>query len=60
MANNLKSGKSAPQSGKYVEGGPRGGIKKEITISKGETLPRTEIPNSSFMFVDPTKNKSGH
>jgi len=57
--NNLKSGHTAPRSGQYVEVGPKGGIKKEITISKGETLPPTEKPNSSFKLVDPSKNKSG-
>ena len=59
MQNKLKSGTPAPKSGQYVEVGPRGGEKKEITISKGETLPPTEKPNSSFKLVDPSKNKSG-
>lgn len=59
MTKNLKSGTPAPKSGQYVEVGPRGGLKKEITISKGETLPPTEKPNSSFILVDPSKNKSG-
>jgi len=56
---NLKSGQKAPNSGQYLEVGPRGGKKKEITISKNETLPPTEKPKSSFTLVDPTKNKSG-
>ncbi len=38
---------------------PKGGVKKEITISKGETLPATEKPNFSFKLVEPSKNKSG-
>jgi len=59
MGKDLKSGMSAPKSGQYNEVGPRGGIKKEVTISKGETLPPTEKPHSSFKLVDPTKNKSG-
>lgn len=59
MQNKLKSGTTAPKSGQYVEVGPRGGEKKEITISKGETLPPTEKKNSSFKLVDPSKNKSG-
>lgn len=59
MQTKLKSGTPAPKSGQYVEVGPRGGEKKEITISKGETLPPTEKPNSSFKLVDPSKNKSG-
>ena len=60
MNTNLKSGQTAPKSGQYVEVGPKGGVKKEITISKGETLPPTEKPHSSFKLIDPTKNKSGH
>jgi len=59
MRNNLKPGQSAPKSGQYIEIGPKGGIKKEVTISKGETLPPTEKPGSSFKLVDPSKNKSG-
>lgn len=59
MKSTLKPGNPAPKSGQYVEVGPRGGVKKEITISKGETLPPTEKPNSSFKLVDPSKNKSG-
>lgn len=59
MRSKLKPGNPAPKSGQYVEVGPRGGKKKEITISKGETLPPTEKPNSSFILVDPSKNESG-
>jgi hypothetical protein len=59
MTKDLKPGMTAPKSGQYVEVGPRGGIKKEVTISKGETLPPTEKPNSTFILVDPTKNQSG-
>ena len=56
---NLKSGQTAQKSGQYLEVGPRGGAIKEVTISKGETLPPTVKPNSSFKLVDPSKNKSG-
>jgi len=59
MGKNLKSGNTAPKSGQYIEIGPKGGLKKEITISKGETLPPTEKRNSTFKLVDATKNKSG-
>ena len=59
MKEKLKPGQAAPKSGQYLEIGPRGGEKKEVTISKGETLPPTEKPNSTFKLVDPTKNKSG-
>jgi hypothetical protein len=55
----LKSGKPAPKSGQYLEVGPKGGKVKEVTISKGEILPPTQKPNSSFKLVDPSKNKSG-
>jgi hypothetical protein len=59
MTKNLKPGQIAPKSGQYQEIGPRGGLKKEVTIPKGKTLPPTEKPNSTFKLVDPTKNKSG-
>lgn len=54
-----KPGGTAKQSGQYGEYGPRGGFVKEITISKGKTFPPTAKPGSSFIIVDPTKNKSG-
>lgn len=60
MAKNLlKPGTSAPKSGQYLELGPRGGAKKEVTVPKGHQLPPTEKPNSGYKLVDPTKNKSG-
>lgn len=59
MAITVKSGNSAPKSGQYLEIGPRGGEKKEVTVSKGETMPPTETSGSHFKLVDPTKNKSG-
>lgn len=55
----LKSGQKAPKSGQYLEKGPRGGEKKEVTVPKNHVLPPTEKPNSTFKLVDPTKNKSG-
>lgn len=55
----LKPGQKAPNSGQYLEKGPRGGEKKEVTVPKGTTLPPTEKPNSTFTLVDRTKNKSG-
>jgi hypothetical protein len=59
MSKNLKPGQIAQKSGQYQEIGPRGGLKKEITVIKGKIFPPTEKPNSSFKLVDPTKNKSG-
>ncbi|MBW4889593.1 hypothetical protein KXQ82_07695 [Mucilaginibacter sp. HMF5004] len=56
---NLKSGQPAPKSGQYEEKGPRGGFIKEVTVPKGHLMPPTAKPNSSFVLVDATKNKSG-
>lgn len=55
----IKPGTKAPASGQYQEIGPKGGKKGEVTISKGETMPPTGKPGSTFTLVDPTKNKSG-
>lgn len=55
----LKSGQPAPKSGQYEEKGPRCGFIKEVTVPKDHPLPPTVKPNSSFVLVDPTKNKSG-
>lgn len=57
---NLKSGNPASKSGQYLELGPRDGKIKEVTISKGETMPPTIKPGSRFKLVDVTKNKSGN
>lgn len=61
MANNqpLKPGSTAPRSGQYQEIGPRGGKGREVTTTKGEPLPPTTKPGSSYKLVDPSKNKSG-
>lgn len=55
----LKPGQTAPASGQYQTVGPRGGKGNEVTVSKGETLPPTPTPGSSYNLVDPSKNKSG-
>jgi YjzC-like protein len=55
----VKPGQNAPKSGQYLEIGPRGGEKKEVTVPKGKIMPPTEKPNSHFELVDPTDNKSG-
>jgi len=55
----LKPGNTAPASGQYQQVGPRGGKGPEVTVSKGETMPPTQKPGSSYNLVDPSKNKSG-
>lgn len=55
----FKSGQTVPRSGQYIERGPRGGERKEVTLPKGKTFPPTEARGGSFDFTDPTKNKSG-
>lgn len=55
----LKPGESAPRSGQYREIGRRGGEHREVTVPRGERLPPTEAPGSTYTLVDPTDNKSG-
>lgn len=55
----LHSGQKAPNSGQYQEIGPRGGKRREVTVVKGEPLPPTTSPGSSYTLVDRTRNKSG-
>lgn len=56
----LKPGNKAPNSGQYLEVGPRGGkTTSEITGVKGKTLPPTSKPGNGYILVDPTKNGSG-
>lgn len=53
-----KPGQSAPTSGQYSVHGPRGGdLGREITISRGETLPPTSQPGQTYRLADPTKHK---
>lgn len=55
-----KPGQTAPYSGQYEIIGRRGGeTGKEVTVSKGETLPPTPDTGQKFKLVDATKNKSG-
>ena len=56
---NLKPGQTAPTSGQYQKIGPRGGRGPEVTSVKGEPLPPTQTPGSTYKLVDPTKHKSG-
>jgi len=55
----LKPGEKAPASGQYQEIGPRGGKGHEVTSVKGEPLPPSTKPGSTYTLVDPSKNKSG-
>jgi hypothetical protein len=55
----FRPGQTAPNSGQYQQVGPRGGKGREVTSTKGEPLPPTTKPGSTYTLVDPTKNKSG-
>lgn len=56
----FKPGDKAPKSGQYGIFGSRGGnTGKEITSTKGNTLPPTDKPGQTYKLVDGTKNKSG-
>jgi len=56
----LKPGNRAPASGQYEEIGPRGGrTGHEVTTVRGEPLPPTTKPGSSYTIVDRTRNDSG-
>ncbi len=55
----LKPGQTAPRSGQYQQVGPRGGQGAERTVTKGEPLPPTPTPGTTYKLVDPTKNGAG-
>lgn len=57
MAKGLKSGTAAPASGQYEMTGPRGGRGPERTVVKGEPLPPTLLPNSTYKLVDKTRTR---
>lgn len=59
MSNGLRPGQKAPASGQYQQIGPRGGKGREVTVTRGEPLPPTTRPGSTYAIVDRTKNKSG-
>lgn len=56
---NSKPGQKATNSGQYQELGPRGGKRREVTVTKGEPLPPTTSKGATYKLVDRTKNKSG-
>ena len=53
----LKPGQTAPRSGQYQQVGPRGGKGPERTVTKGEPLPPTPKPGTTYKLVDPTKHR---
>ncbi|RXD33247.1 hypothetical protein DB811_06840 [Xanthomonas perforans] len=53
----LKPGQTAPRSGQYQITGPRGGQGPERTVVRGEPLPPTPSPRSTYTLVDQTKSK---
>ncbi|MBF6341816.1 YjzC family protein [Nocardia abscessus] len=56
----LKPGTPAPNSGQYVEVGPRGGkTDTEVTGVKGKRLPPTSKPGNGYVLIDPTNNGAG-
>ena len=55
----IKPGIVAPKSGQYLEVGPRGGARREVTAVKGRPLPPPSAKGSTYILVDATKNKSG-
>ena len=60
MSKNTKSlrpGQTAPQSGQYQITGPRGGRGPERTVVRGEPLPPTPSPGSTYTLVDRTRTK---
>lgn len=56
----LRPGDKAPVSGQYERVGPRGGhTGREVTVVRGEPLPPTPKPNSTYRIADRTRNDSG-
>jgi hypothetical protein len=57
MKQQFKPGQTTPTSGQYQVIGPKGGKGSEITSTKGNPLPPTPVPHSTYKLVDPTKHK---
>ena len=55
----LKPGEIARTSGQYQAIGPKGGKGHEVTVVKGEPLPPTQRPGTTYKLVDRSKNKDG-
>lgn len=60
-AKNLRPGNITPNSGQYLEVGPRGGNVggQEITGVQGHRLPPTSTPGNGYVLVDRTNNGAG-
>ena len=52
----LKPGQRAPRSGQYQQVGPRDGKGAERTVVRGELMPPTSGPGSTYTLVDQTKH----
>lgn len=59
MTERYKPGQKPPDSGQFIEVGPRGGKQgnTEITGIEGKPLPPTSKPGNSWVQVDQTKHK---
>ena len=59
MSKTFKPGTPKPESGQYVEVGPRGGRHggSEITAVFGKPLPPTSSPDCTWQLVDRTRHK---
>jgi hypothetical protein len=55
----LKPGERAPASGQYQQVGPRGAVRREVTVVKREPMPPAPKKGMSYKLVDRTKNKAG-
>ena len=56
----LKPGERAPASGQYERVGPRGGrTGHEVTVVRGEPMPPTPSPGSTYRIADRPHNPSG-
>ena len=52
----LKPDQRAPRSGQYQQVGPRDGKGAERTVVRGELMPPTSRPGSTYTLVDQTKH----
>lgn len=59
MMEKAKPGQPAPRSGEWQIIGPRGGKGDERTVVRGEPLPPTPLPNSTYRLVRPARNRAG-
>jgi hypothetical protein len=55
----LKPGQRAPASGQYQQVGPRGAVRREVTVVRREPMPPAPAKGMSYKLVDRTKNKAG-